>query len=123
MVQHHGWVDEFPGAVMVCDTQGIILEMNERAVEEHIADGGRALIGTNALDCHPEPARTKLQHLMEARLSNAYTIEKRGVWKMVYQAPWHRDGQYAGFVELAFEIPATLPHFVRDKPAAPDRKP
>jgi transcriptional regulator with PAS, ATPase and Fis domain len=123
MVVHHQWVEEFPGAILVCDTQGIILEMNERAVKQYTADGGRALIGKNVLDCHPEPARTKLQRLMEARLPNAYTIEKRGVKKLVYQAPWYRGGQYAGFVELAFEIPVTMPHFVRDKPAAPAGKP
>jgi transcriptional regulator with PAS, ATPase and Fis domain len=123
MQEQHQWVDEFPGAILVCDTQGIILEMNERAVVQYSADGGRGLIGKSVFDCHPEPARTKLRHLMETRQANAYTIEKRGVWKMVYQAPWHKDGQYAGFVELAFEIPAKMPHFVRDKPPVPATKP
>jgi transcriptional regulator with PAS, ATPase and Fis domain len=123
MVQHQRWFDGFPGAILVCDTQGIILEMNERAIEEHRADGGRALIGRNVLDCHPEPSRTKLQHLMATQQANAYTIEKRGVWKMVYQAPWRKDGQYAGFVELVFEIPPKMPHFVRDKPPIPAVKP
>jgi PAS domain S-box-containing protein len=123
MEEHQLWVEEFPGAIMVCDTQGIILEMNKRADEIYRADGGRALIGSNVLDCHPEPARTKLRRLMETQQTHAYTIEKRGVKKLVYQAPWHRDGQYAGFVELAFEIPATMPHFVRDKPPEPGGKP
>jgi len=114
-VTDHQWIEEFPGTIMVCDTQGIILEMNERSAQAYHADGGRALIGHNVLDCHPEPARTRLQQLMETQQTNVYTIEKRGVRKLIYQAPWYRDGQYAGFVELAFEIPATLPHFVRDK--------
>ena len=118
MPANHPWVDEFPGAVMVCDTQGIILEMNERSVEVYRADGGRALIGRNVLDCHPEPARAKLRLLLETQQTNVYTIEKRGVKKLIYQAPWYRDGQYAGLVELAFEIPTTLPHFARDKPPA-----
>ena len=122
MLEHHLWVDEFPGAITVCDTQGIILEMNERAAEVFSADGGRELIGSNVLACHPEPARTKLQRLMETQETNVYTIEKRGVKKLIYQAPWYRDGQYAGFVELAVEIPTTLPHFVRDAPPAPASK-
>lgn len=112
----HPWVEQFPAAILVCDTQGIILEMNERAVEVYRADGGRALIGSNVLDCHPEPARAKLRRLLQTQQANAYTIEKRGVKKLIYQAPWYQDGQYAGFVELAVEIPATLPHFIRDKP-------
>lgn len=33
---------------------------------------------------------------------------------MVCQTPWYRDGQYAGLVELALELPAQIPNFVRD---------
>ena len=51
------WVKEFDGAVTVCDREGVILEMNDRAAEVFAGDGGRALVGTNALDCHPERAR------------------------------------------------------------------
>ena len=77
------WVDEFPGGIMVCDSQGIILEMNDKCAETYRADGGRALIGTNVLDCHPEPARTKLRRLMEKQQVNVYTIEKRGKKKLM----------------------------------------
>ena len=44
---------------------------------------------------------------------NVYTIEKHGIKKLIYQAPWYRDGEFAGLVELAIELPAELPHFVR----------
>ena len=119
MVEHHEWVEQFSGSITVCDTSGIILEMNPRAAEAFGAEDGRALIGRNVLDCHPEPARAKLQQLMETRRSNVYTIEKRGVKKLIYQAPWYKDGQYAGFIELSLEIPPTMPHFVRDTQPAP----
>jgi len=109
----HEWVRAFPGAVTVCDRAGIILEMNERSVMSFAEDGGAALIGTNALDCHPEPSRTRLAHLLESGEKNVYTIEKSGVKKLIYQAPWYRGGAYAGFVELSLEIPFELPHFVR----------
>ena len=33
--------------------------------------------------------------------------------KLIYQAPWYRDGAYAGFVELSLVVPFELPHFVR----------
>ena len=109
----HAWVAEFPGAVTVCDRDGVILEMNERSKTVFAEDGGAALLGTNVLDCHPEPARTMLRDMLAAGRANVYTIEKRGVKKLIYQAPWTRDGVYAGFVELALEIPFELPHFVR----------
>jgi len=107
------WVQEFPGSITVCDSDGIILEMNDRAVKTYQDQGGEKLIGTNMLDCHPEPARTKTQRLLETRHANVYTIEKGGVKKLIFQTPWYRDGKYAGFVELSLEIPVQMPHFVR----------
>jgi len=107
------WIKEFPGAITVCDRDGIILDMNDRAAQAFADDGGRALIGRNVLDCHPEPARAKLRGLLESGTPNVYTIEKKGAHKLIYQAPWYENGEYRGFVELSLEIPAAMPHFVR----------
>lgn len=107
------WIEGFPGSITVCDRAGIILYMNERALESFAADGGAALIGTNLLDCHPAPARGKLIEMMENQQSNVYTIEKKGAKKLIYQVPWYEDGQYAGFVELSLIIPFEMPHFIR----------
>ncbi len=107
------WTREFPGAITVCDRDGTILDMNDRAAQVFAADGGRALIGRNVLDCHPEPARAKLRGLLGSGKPNVYTIEKNGVRKLIYQAPWYQDGEYRGFVELSLEIPEAMPHFVR----------
>lgn len=71
-------------------------------------------MGTNLLDCHPEPARAKLGRMMENPQSNVYTIEKNGRRRLVYQTPWYRNGRYAGFMELSLEIPDPMSHFVRE---------
>jgi PAS domain-containing protein len=110
----HMWVNELPVAITVCDANGIIVDMNERAAETFQSEGGRALIGTDVLACHPEPARTKLGRLLASKQRNVYTIEKRGVKKLIYQSPWFEGGRYAGFVELSCELPADIPHFVRE---------
>lgn len=107
------WIQEFPAAVTVCDPQGIILEMNDRAARAFEEEGGLQLIGSNLLDCHPAPARAKLERLMALREKNVYTIEKKGIKKLIYQSPWYQDGQYAGFVELSLEVPVEMPHFIR----------
>lgn len=107
------WIKEFPAAITVCDTNGIILEMNDRAAKGYEKDGGRALIGRCLLDCHPEPARSKTQAMLASGEKNIYTIEKNGIKKLIYQSPWLQNGQYAGFVELAIEIPWEMPHFIR----------
>jgi transcriptional regulator with PAS, ATPase and Fis domain len=113
MSEENKWIKEFPAAVTVSDPEGIILEMNDKAAKSMAKDGGYELIGKNMLDCHPDPARGKLERLMESRKVNVYTIEKNGIKKLIYQSPWFKDGQYAGLVEISFEIPFEMPHFVR----------
>jgi transcriptional regulator with PAS, ATPase and Fis domain len=113
MSEENKWIKEFPAAVTVSDPEGILLEMNDKAAKSMAKDGGYELIGKNMLDCHPDPARGKLERLMESRKVNVYTIEKNGIKKLIYQSPWFKDGRYAGFVELSLEIPFEMPHFVR----------
>ena len=107
------WIKEFPGAVVVSDTEGIILDMNDRAAQAFAADGGRDLIGRNMLDCHPEPSRSTLVELLAHPRINVYTVEKRGSRSLVSQAPWYENGRYAGFVEVVLPVPGEIPHIVR----------
>lgn len=107
------WIRDFNAAITVCDREGRILEMNNKACRVFAKDGGSKLIGTNVLDCHPEPAKGKLKQMMESRAENCYTTEKKGVKKLVYQTPWFIDEEYMGFIELQIEIPLKMPHFQR----------
>jgi hypothetical protein len=112
----HAWVDGFPGAVTVCDQDGIILEMNEGSRESFAREGGAELIGSQVLDCHPEPSRSKLRAIMDERRSNVYTVEKGGAHKLVVQAPWYREGperEFGGYVEIVLPVSGEMPHFVR----------
>jgi len=109
-----GWIQEFPGAITVVDSEGVILEMNARAVRAFQDQGGEKLIGTNVLDCHPEPARSKVKSLLDQGGSNVYTIEKNGIKKLIFQSPWFENGTFQGLVELSLEIPESMPHFIRD---------
>jgi transcriptional regulator with PAS, ATPase and Fis domain len=108
------WIQNFPGNVTVCDPSGIILAMNEKSAEHYSEEGGMQLVGTNLLECHPEPARSKVKKMLDAQQVNIYSIEKNGIKKLVYQTPWFENGQYGGFIELVLEIPFEMPHFIRD---------
>ena len=112
-MEEEAWVRELKAAVTVCDRDGIVLGMNDRAAVTHEKDGGRGLIGQSLVGCHPEPARSLLLELLRTGQLNVYTIEKAGVKKLIYQAPWFRDGEYQGLVELSLPIPFEMPHFVR----------
>lgn len=104
---------EMDVAVTICTRSGEIVEMNDKSRKTFLKPGREDLIGKNVLDCHPEPARGKLQGMLEKPSTNAYTIEKNGVKKLIYQTPWYEDGQFMGMVELSMEIPAEMPHYVR----------
>lgn len=105
------WADDMNCAVTVCDTEGTILYMNDRAREVFSSHGD--IVGANLFDCHSEPSKAKIRHMLATGESNAYTISKNGLRKMIYQTPWRRAGRVAGLVEISMVIPADLPHHVR----------
>lgn len=109
------WIKNLPISITICNADGKILYMNEKSCKTFESNGGSDLIGKNVLDCHPEPARSKLKNMLETQSKNCYTIEKRGVRKMIYQTPWYdEDKKYGGFIELSMEIPFEMPHYKRE---------
>lgn len=108
-----GYFKELNVAVTVCDKDGKIIDMNDKSKHTFLKPGREELIGKNVLDCHPEPARTMLDEMLSNPQTNAYTIEKNGVKKLIYQTPWYENGEYMGFMELSLEIPFEMKHMVR----------
>lgn len=100
-------------AVTVCDKEGKIIDMNEKSRETFLKPGREELTGQNVLACHPEPARSLLADLLQNPRTNAYTIEKEGVKKLIYQTPWYENGEYMGFIELSMVIPFEMKHRIR----------
>ena len=103
------WVDHYPMAVSVCDTQGTIVAMNRIAAENFSKDGGMSLIGSSLFDCHPEPANVILRTLLLEKRSNTYFVEKNGARKLVQQSPWYNQGIFAGLIETILELPPQVP--------------
>lgn len=107
------WAREIKMPVTICDKAGIVIYMNNASIALFEKDGGEKLIGTNLLECHPEPARTKLVELLKSGDENTYTIDKNGKRKMIHQFPFYEDGVYGGFVEMSIILPEDMNHFVR----------
>lgn len=107
------WADRMNCAVTVCDKDGIILYMNAISQQTFCKDG-QSLIGFNLMACHKPESQAKIRHMLATGESNAYTIDKQGVKKMIYQTPWRNaDGEIAGMVEISMIIPADMPHYIR----------
>jgi len=108
------WQKSFPGAITLCDKDFIITYMNEKSILTFKEDGGEKLLGTNLLDCHNENSKLEILKIRDSGKPKAYTIEKNGVKKLIYQAPLFEGSEYSGMVELSVEIPFDMPHFNRD---------
>jgi DUF438 domain-containing protein len=107
------WFEQLPCSVTVCDKKYIILYMNDKAALLNSKSGGRSLIGSSLMDCHPAEAQEKLKKVMASGRPNVYTTEKKGTKKLVYQCHWKEKGRVGGLVEFIIELPDTIPNFVR----------
>lgn len=109
------WLEEEEAAITICDLEGVIIYMNERSRKSFAKyDGSGAALGSNLIECHPEPARSKLLAMLKTPAVNVYTIEKGGKKKIIRQSPWMKDGKFSGVTEISYEIPFEMPHHVRD---------
>ena len=109
------WLDQDDAAITICDLNGVIVYMNDRSKRSFSKyDEPSVTIGSNLIECHPEPSRTKLLSMIKEPQTNVYTIEKRGIKKLIRQSPWYRDGVFSGVLEISFEIPFDLPHHLRE---------
>lgn len=99
-------------AITICDKDGKILDMNQRSKQTFAKYGD--IIGHSLFEYHPPRAAEILRGLLENHNVNAYTIEKEGLHKLIYQVPWFEEnGDFGGYVELSLVIPAEMPHYVR----------
>ena len=105
------WAKEMNCAVTVCDKEGVIIYMNDKAKETFSKHGD--LVGKSLIPCHNDNSRTIIARLLETGGTNAYTILKNGLKKMIYQTAWKENGEVAGLVEISMVIPEEMPHYIR----------
>lgn len=95
-------------SITVSDTEGNILYMNDKS-----SSSFGNMVGKNMMGCHNPNSQKIIERLIANKETNAYTIEKNGVKKLIYQTPWYDNGTVAGLIELSLVIPMEMPHYVR----------
>ncbi len=95
-------------AVTVSDTEGLVLYQNDKSIAVNGDVRGQSMI-----PCHNERSRAIIRQLIEEGGTNAYTIEKKGIRKLIYQTVWRENDLVRGLIEYSLEIPAHLPHYIR----------
>lgn len=111
-MSNNNWQERANCAITVCDAEGNITYMNEKSRKTFAKHGD--LIGRNLMDCHSPRSQEIIRRLLSTGGTNAYTIEKHGVRKMIYQTAWlGEDGTVGGLTEISMEIPRDMPNHVR----------
>lgn len=109
------WAFRINCAITVADADCNIIYMNERSRHTFAGRGGAALIGHNLMDYHNDRSKRIIRRLLDEGGTNAYTIEKEGQRKMIFQSAWSDEsGAVAGLVEISMVIPAGMPHYIRN---------
>ena len=105
----NNWADNTNCAVTVCDTEGVIIYQNEQSVAVNGDMRDKSMI-----PCHSDRSKAIIARLLAEGSTNAYTIEKKGIRKMIYQTAWrHEDGTVGGIIELTNPSTAEMPHYQR----------
>lgn len=106
------WMKEIKCAVTLCDTEGKVLYMNDLSHKTFAKHGD--MTGRNLMPCHSERSQAMIRQMLASGDTNAYTITKGGIKKLIFQTPWRRDGRIAGMAELSIPLPPDMPHYDRD---------
>lgn len=103
------WTKELNCGITVCNNDGVIIYMNEKAIEQKHGN----LVGNNVFDCHNPNSCHIIRELLASGGQHLYTIEKKGVKKLIYQSAWKINGAVAGLIEIMAEFSGDIPHFIR----------
>ena len=96
-------------SITICDNEGTVIYQNEKSAATFGDKTGQSM-----LPCHQQRSQEIIHRLLNEGDTNAYTIEKKGVRKMIYQTPWYNDGVIGGLIEFSIVLPETRPHYVRE---------
>lgn len=106
------WALGLDCGVTVCDGQGVIIYINEKAAAT-FASFGDKLVGRSLFEFHGDRSTELIRKMLSEGSSNSYTIEKSGIHKLIVQMPWFDNDRVAGLVELSMVTPSELPHYIR----------
>ncbi|HWR10719.1 MAG TPA: hypothetical protein VN445_02755 [Rectinemataceae bacterium] len=106
-------IGSIDAAITICDADFKLLYMNEKSALTFGGKSGAPLIRSSLIDCHKPRSVEKMREILASGKPNVYTIAKNGIKKLIWQAPWEKDGTIGGLVEISIPLPESLPHYDR----------
>ena len=96
-------------SITVCNKEAKVIYQNDTSQKNF-----GSVIGNSLFDCHQEKSSEKIRDLLANGGTNAYTISKNGIKKLIYQTVWKNEqNQIQGLIEYSMIIPEQMQHFVR----------
>ena len=108
------WVDEFPGGISVCDTEGRMLVINRKEAAALEKLGFKNILGKKFWACHAKKSAGMIREQMSDQKTRVYFTEQNGIRELLIQAPWFEDGKFGGLVEIAVEVEGEIPTIIRE---------
>ena len=104
------YLDKVDFAATVCDSNGIVLYQNSRAIKR---DGN--VVGRSLYACHSDKSSAMIRTMMESGESNTYYVVRGGHRRLIHQTPWKKDEDtVAGLIELSIDLPGDIQTIDRD---------
>ena len=72
------WIEKLDGSVIVSDLGGKVIYANETARRTFVKPGEPPIEGRDLMGCHNDNSRQIIRSIMENKIKNVYTIEKKG---------------------------------------------
>lgn len=108
----NNWTKEFSGAITICDREGTIVYLNDKAAS-NFKKYGDELVGQNLLDCHNAASCEKIKKMLMKPTINVYTTQNGEKRQLIYQTPWHENGEFLGLIEVVLDLPFDMLHYLR----------
>ena len=69
------WTKEFPASILMCDNNGFVTDMNEKAAATFADDGGYALVGENLFECHTAASNEKIKESLNKYMFKSWNLD------------------------------------------------
>ena len=96
---------ELDFTISVCNKEGEIIYMNKKCADSFGKEGGLSLVGSNILDCHPEPSKSRLKEMMLTHETQSYMKGEGQKKRLIHQTPVYKNGEFDGYIECIIPLP------------------
>lgn len=90
--------------VSVCDKDGIITYLNDKARYYFQEPDMPELLGSDIMDCHPEPSKSRFKEMMTTHETQSIIKGEGDKKRVIHQTPFYNKGVFEGYIEIIIPL-------------------